>query len=110
MSGSAAWLCCAARQLAAVQRLQSALADLFAAQAGGNSPAFPVSLRSSPGYYSPAGATDCSICPVNQFSPVYGLANRTAGDQKCIYCATGYVAVTDADEVGKEGSTGCMPW
>jgi hypothetical protein len=61
-----------------------------------------------PGYYSAPGATDCAICPLNQFSPVWGLANRTAGDQKCIYCATGYVAVTDADQVGQLGSTGCM--
>ena len=33
---------------------------------------------SLPGYYSPAGASDCTICPLNQFSPIYGLGEPAA--------------------------------
>lgn len=33
-------------------------------------------VRSDPGYYSAAGAASCTKCPVNQFSPVYGLGER----------------------------------
>ena len=65
---------------------------------------------SPPGYYSGPGATDCVICPVDQFSPVWGLATRTAGDQKCIYCPSGTVAVTEGGDVGQEGSVRCAPW
>ncbi|PSC76086.1 serine threonine [Micractinium conductrix] len=60
-----------------------------------------------PGYYSPAGASDCTICPLNQFSPIYGLAERTTGDKKCLYCPTGSVAKTEAGTVGQQGSTYC---
>ena len=40
-------------------------------------------------------------------------AQRSAGDQKCIYCPTGSVAVkvvNDVEVVGQQGSTSCNPW
>ncbi|KAL4425824.1 hypothetical protein ABPG75_009840 [Micractinium tetrahymenae] len=68
-----------------------------------------VCMPCEPGYYSPAGATNCTLCPLNQFSPVYGLAQRSNGVQKCLYCPVGSVAKTDGGSVGLQGSTCCDP-
>jgi hypothetical protein len=37
-------------------------------------------------------------------------AERSTGDRKCIYCATGSVAMTSAGAVGQTGSTKCSQW
>lgn len=69
----------------------------------------PVCMPCEPGYYSAAGASNCTLCPLNQFSPVYGLAQRTPGEQKCLYCPVGSVSKTDDGNVGLQGSTYCDP-
>ncbi|KAL4424818.1 hypothetical protein ABPG77_011068 [Micractinium sp. CCAP 211/92] len=59
------------------------------------------------GSYSDAGASDCTLCPVNQYSSESGMGAQTGGAQKCLYCPVGTVAKTSNGSVGLEGSTYC---
>lgn len=75
-------------------------------------------LCSEPGYYSPATAKQCTICPAGQYSPTSGLADQNPGNAaaaKCLLCPAGSLALSEAEDVDAiatltTGATTCEAW